>query len=207
MHIPDGFLDPKTIVITNGVAVLTLITTGRKLKRRVTPSLASIMGLSTAFVFVVNMLAFPVAGGTSAHLTGATLVSIMAGPIEGLFSVFFALLLQGFLFHHGGILSIGANLINIGFTGSVTGYMTLLFKKNPFVGGVMSVFAVLLGSALCAVELWFSGRGNLLRGIVAMELANLVPALLDGVVTCAAILLLAKRIEKWKMEIDGAQSY
>lgn len=206
MHIPDGFLDPKTLAITDGIAGIILVSAGRKLKGRVTPSLVSIMGLSTAFVFAVNMFAFPVAGGTSAHLTGATLVSVIAGPVEGLFSVFFALLLQGFLFHHGGILSLGANFINIGVTGSLAGYLTILLNRNPVVGGITSALSILVGSALCSLELWLSGRGALTRGLIAMEVANLIPAILDGVVTAGVILLLADKIEKWKMDIDGTQS-
>ncbi|HUI65154.1 MAG TPA: energy-coupling factor ABC transporter permease, partial [Bacteroidota bacterium] len=83
MHIPDGFLDGKTAATT---AVLSAAGIGyalRRVKNDVPPGRVPLMGLAAAFVFVAQMLNFPVAGGTSGHMIGAVLVAVLLGPAAG----------------------------------------------------------------------------------------------------------------------------
>ena len=73
MHIPDGFLDTKTIIATSALASAGVALAWRKTKSEVIPQRVPLLGVAAAFVFAAQMLNFPVAGGTSGHLIGATL--------------------------------------------------------------------------------------------------------------------------------------
>lgn len=184
MHIPEGFLDIKTILATDVVAGALILISAKKVEEKISSESVARMGIASAYVFAVNMFAFPVVGGTSAHLTGVVLISAVLGGWEGFICSSVALFLQAILFQHGGILSLGANILNISGWGALLGSITRSFKKfTASVGGVFSFIAVILGSITCAGELYLSGRGSFLRGATVMAVGNLIPALIDGVIT------------------------
>ena len=80
MHIPDGFLDAKTLVTTGALSAGGLAVAVRQVNRILPRDKIPLMGLSAAFVFAAQMLNFPVVGGTSGHLLGGVLVSVLLGP-------------------------------------------------------------------------------------------------------------------------------
>jgi len=195
VHIPEGFLDIKTLAVTDGVAGVLLILSAKKVEKDISSEKVTKMGIATAFVFAVNMFAFPVAGGTSAHLTGVVLISVILGGWEGFICSSVALFLQAILFQHGGILSLGANILNISGWGALLGSIARRFKKfNPIIGGISSFLAVILGSITCAYELYLSGRGSFLRGTTAMAVGNFFPAVIDGVITFFVLKFLKKEL-------------
>src|SRR3982751_6133133 len=122
MHIPDGFLDGKTACAAAVLAVGGLATalwhTKHHLPRRRVP----LMGLCGAFIFAAQMLNFPVAGGTSGHLIGGVLASVLLGPSAAIIVITAVLIVQCLLFHDGGITALGANILNMGIVSSVGGY-------------------------------------------------------------------------------------
>jgi len=196
VHIPEGFLDIKTLAVTDGIGGILLILSAKKVEKDISSEKVAKMGIATAFVFAVNMFAFPVAGGTSAHLTGVVLISATLGGWEGFICSSVALFLQAILFQHGGILSLGANILNISGWGALLGSVAKRFKKfQPLAGGILSFFAVILGSISCAGELYLSGRGSFLRGATGMAIGNFFPAVIDGVITFFVLKFLKKRIE------------
>jgi len=193
MHIPEGFLDIKTLVVTDGIAGVLLVLSAKKVERDISSESVAKMGIATSFVFAVNMFAFPVAGGTSAHLTGVVLISAILGGWQGFICSSVALFLQAVLFQHGGILSLGANIINISGWGALLGFIARMFRKfKPLAGGILSFLAVILGSITCACELYLSKRGSFLRGATAMAVGNLFPAVIDGVITFFVLKFLKK---------------
>ena len=122
MHIPDGFLDTKTIVATSALAVVGVAVAWRRVRSEVPPQRVPLLGVAAAFVFAAQMLNFPVAGGTSGHLIGATLVAILLGPGAATIVIAAVLLVQCFLFADGGILALGANVFNMALLGVISGY-------------------------------------------------------------------------------------
>ena len=54
----------------------------RGARRELDEKTAPLAGLVAAFIFAVQMLNFPVAGGTSGHFLGATLAAVLLGPWE-----------------------------------------------------------------------------------------------------------------------------
>ena len=122
MHIPDGFLDHKTIaataVLAAGAVGAALFRANRSFPTQKVP----LMGLSAAFVFAAQMINFPVAGGTSGHLVGGVLTAVLLGPSAALIVITSVLIVQALLFGDGGITALGANIVNMGLIGGVLGF-------------------------------------------------------------------------------------
>jgi cobalt/nickel transport system permease protein len=88
MHIPDGFLDAKTLALTGALSAGGLAVAARQVNRTLPRNRIPLMGLGAAFVFAAQMINFPVAGGTSGHLLGGVLaggvaLAIIAGLRRG----------------------------------------------------------------------------------------------------------------------------
>ena len=62
MHIPDGFLDPKTAVSAGVLSFAGVALAARKARLQLPARRVPLMGLAAAFVFAAQMLNFPVAG-------------------------------------------------------------------------------------------------------------------------------------------------
>src|SRR5680860_1295184 len=98
MHIPDGFLDAGTSVGTGVVAVGGLAYCLRRGAEELDDRAVPLAGLVAAFVFAVQMVNFPVAGGTSGHLLGGALAAVLVGPRLGAICVAVVLVVQSLLF-------------------------------------------------------------------------------------------------------------
>ena len=161
MHIPDGFLDTKTIVATSALAVVGVAVAWRRVRSEVPPQRVPLLGVAAAFVFAAQMLNFPVAGGTSGHLIGATLVAILLGPGAATIVIAAVLLVQCFLFADGGILALGANVFNMALLGVISGYALYRLLRRMLPGewgnvtavAIASWASVVVSSVLCAGEL------------------------------------------------------
>src|ERR1035437_1718208 len=104
MHIPDGFLDAKTMGVGALLAAGSIGLALRHARRAVSPRRIPLMGLAAAFVFAAQMINFPVAGGTSGHLLGGVLAAVLLGPGAAAGVIAWVLLVPGVLFSNGGVL-------------------------------------------------------------------------------------------------------
>ena len=91
-------------------------TPGKHLQSREIP----LVGLTAAFIFVAQMLNFPVAGGTSGHLIGATLAMVLLGPSVAIIVMSSVLIIQAAIFADGGLLALGANIFNMAIVAPVS---------------------------------------------------------------------------------------
>ena len=191
MHIPDGFLSPTvwgTLDVVSGSCVaLGLRQVAQELEEKSIP----LMGVLAAFVFAAQMINLPIAGGTSAHFLGGSLVAILLGPWAGLTVMTVVLVVQCFLFQDGGVAALGANIFNMGFIGSlISGTLYLLIsnrlpvKRRIFWSGfIVGWSTIVLSAACCAAELALShviSWGLALSIIVGV---HAVIGLLEGIVT------------------------
>ncbi|HEY8450605.1 MAG TPA: cobalt transporter CbiM [Bacillota bacterium] len=133
MHIPDGYLSPQTCLVT-GAAALPL--TWRAM-RAVRAGMASVqlphISLGAAFAFVIQMINVPVPDGTTAHATGAPLLAVALGPWAAVLALTATLAIQALLFADGGILALGANVLNIAVLAPFSTYAVywLLTRGQP----------------------------------------------------------------------------
>ncbi|MBU4240486.1 MAG: energy-coupling factor ABC transporter permease [Actinobacteria bacterium] len=130
MHIPDGFLDPKTWGTLTGVSAgftgYALYATKSKLNEKVIP----LLGITAAFIFAAQMLNFPVAGGTSGHFLGAILAMALLGAWPGFLVMVVVLLVQCLFFADGGLTALGANIFNMAVIGGLLSYYLLVLSKG-----------------------------------------------------------------------------
>ncbi len=150
------------------------------------------MGVLASFVFAAQLLAFPVVGGTSAHLTGAVLLAVILGPYSGLVIMATILLLQALLFQHGGIITFGANLLNLGIIGVLVGYMIYSIKKRFLTAAIAALITVELGAICGAFELALSGRLPLEAALISMGSANFIAGIIEAFVTFAILQVIQK---------------
>jgi cobalt/nickel transport system permease protein len=198
MHIPDGFLDTKTIVATS---LLSAAGVGRALhdiKQKLPSRKMPLMGLSAAFIFVAQMVNFPVAGGTSGHLVGAVLASILLGPAAAIVIMCVVLVSQCFLFADGGVLSLGANIFNMGIVATVSGYTVYRLISGVIkaeygmflAAGFAAWFSTVLAAIVCTGELAWSGTVPFATGFPAMAGIHMLIGVGEAVITmlvCAAV--------------------
>src|SRR3569832_2157875 len=158
MHLPVGFLDVRAALLSSGVATagvgLALRRVGTSLEPRRTPML----GLGAAFVFAAQMLNFPIVGGTSGHLVGGVLVSILLGPSAAVPVMACVLIVQCLIFADGGLMALGANVLNMGIVNVCGGYLVFrlirgAIRMEPrracvFAAAFAGWFGTVLGSVL-----------------------------------------------------------
>jgi len=183
------------VVTTQVVALGALVPAVLKMNRRLNPERVPLLGLSAAFVFTAQLLSFPVPGGTSVHISGVVLASILLGPLSGYVITAAALALQLFLFQHGGLSTYGANLVNMGLLPCLLGYWIYQIGKriHPLLAAALAVWVTKIISALlCAFELSYSGFLPLKSGLTAMGMAHVFAGLIEAMVTVTILSLFMK---------------
>ena len=200
MHIPDGFLDAKTLAVTGALSAGGLAVAARQVNRTLPRSKIPLMGLSAAFVFAAQMLNFPVLGGTSGHLLGGVLAAVLIGPSAAAIVIACVLLVQALIFSDGGVLALGANIFNMAFIGAVIGYAIYRSARRflpDLRGRITAVFfaawlSTVLAAMTCAGELSLSGR--LPPGVVfpAMISVHALIGIGEGLITSLVILAIAR---------------
>lgn len=99
MHIPDSFVSVPVAISTSVVSVAALTVSLKRSQTNLGTRHAPILGLTTAFIFAAQMINFPVAGGTSGHLSGGALAAIILGsPWAGTLCIATVLIIQAVLF-------------------------------------------------------------------------------------------------------------
>lgn len=126
MHIPDGFINAPTAVVTGMVSAGGVAYALRTARMRLSERQVPLIGLTAAFVFAVQMINFPIGLGTSGHLIGGALAAILLGPWMATLVLAVVLIVQALGFADGGITALGANVSLMGLTAGIGGY--LLFR-------------------------------------------------------------------------------
>jgi cobalt/nickel transport system permease protein len=199
MHIPDGFLNAPTLVGTAVVSAGGLANAVRLVGKALNEKQVPLMGIMAAFIFAAQMLNFPVAGGTSGHFLGAALCAILLGPWAAVTILALVLIAQCFIFQDGGMLALGANILNMGIIGGLGSY--LLYRlgvkvmgynlRSKIISGYFAAWAsVVLASTACALELAVSGASPLSVVVPAMLSVHVIIGLVEGSITVSAIALI-----------------
>jgi cobalt/nickel transport system permease protein len=191
VHIPDGFLSTPVWTTLDAIAAPAVVLTVRRAQRGFEESKVPLLGVMGAFVFAAQMINFPVGIGTSSHLVGGALLACTLGPAAASVVMIAILAIQALVFQDGGILAMGANVLNMALAGVFAGYLPFHFWGNGrwrrpaiFAGGALSL---LVSAVLAMAELLISGvriPGSLLSvsaGLFA------VSAILEGAITLAVI--------------------
>lgn len=147
MHVPDGFINAPTSVVTGAIAAGGVALALRRARTELDERTAPMVGLVAAFVFATQMINFPVGAGTSGHLLGGALAAVLVGPWTAVLCMSTVLLVQALLFADGGLTALGTNITLMGLVTVVVGWAVFIVVRK-LTGG--SVRGIVLGAALGA---------------------------------------------------------
>jgi cobalt/nickel transport system permease protein len=199
MHIPDGFL---SVAVSIAFWVLSMIVVAYALKRAnrdLGERQVPLMGVLGACIFAGQMLNFAVAGGTSGHLLGAAIATVLLGPWAAILVMTCVVGVQAILFQDGGLLALGANIFNMGVVGVAVSYFVyrtiqkLAAGKSwsvlvgGFVAGWSSIF---IASLACALQLALSGTSPANVAVPAMGGIHTLIGAGEGLITVGALAFL-----------------
>lgn len=200
MHIPDGFLSVPLSALLWLIAIVgigyALWRSGQDLGERQVP----LMGVLAAVIFAGQMLNFSVTGGTSGHLVGGALASILLGPWAAMLVMTSVVSIQALLFQDGGLLALGANLVNMAIISVWVGYAAYQTMQkllggrsgglliSGFVAGWLSIF---ISALACALELALSGTSPANVAVPAMGGIHALIGIGEGLITVGALAFLS----------------
>ena len=196
MHIPDGFLSGGVAAVLLLLAAVAVANGLRVANAQLDESRVPLLGVLAAFIFAVQMLNFPVAGGTSGHLLGATLAAVLLGPWIACLVLAVVLVTQCFAFADGGVSALGANIVNMGVLGALlAGYLIkaltpiLPRSRSAFLGivGVAAWLAVMVGATATSFELAISDTVPLGTVLPPMLGVHALIGIGEAVITVAAV--------------------
>ena len=200
MHIPDGFLNLAVSLVCWVLAIVGIGVALWRSRETLGERRVPLMGVLAAFIFAAQMLNFTVAGGTSGHLIGGMLAAVLMGPWAGVLTMTTVVGIQALLFQDGGLLAMGANILNMAIIAPFVGYgiyrgvMTSARGKRwgTSVGGFAGAWAsVIVASIACAIQLGFSGTSPIGVALPAMAAVHALIGIGEGLITAGALAFIA----------------
>ncbi len=200
MHIPDGFLSVIVSLVLWGISVIVIGVALKRVNTDLEDRQIPLMGILGAAVFAGQMLNFSVTGGTSGHLLGAAIATILLGPWPAMLVMTCVVGVQAIIFQDGGLLALGANLFNMAIVGVAVAYFAQrliqkLAGNRPWVT-VVSGFAsgwlsILIASLACGLQLALSGTSPANLAIPAMAGIHALIGIGEGLITAGALAFVA----------------
>jgi cobalt/nickel transport system permease protein len=221
MHISEGILPPQWAALWFAVALPFMAWGLREMRVRSArePFFKPMVGLIGAAVFVISCMPIPVpTAGTCSHPCGTGMAAILIGPALTVVVSSVALLLQALFLSHGGLTTLGGNIMSMGIVGGFTGWA--VFRLSRRVGLPVFVAAFLCGLlsdwatyATTSFELASAlhGDGSFLKMFATIGVSFLPTQLplgiLEGVITAGVYRFISVRrpslLECLGVEIPG----
>ncbi|MBI4792071.1 MAG: energy-coupling factor ABC transporter permease, partial [Deltaproteobacteria bacterium] len=133
MHMADALLSPAVGGTLWGVAGSAIAYSSMKVKKELDERKVPLMGVLGAFIFAAQMINFTIpATGSSGHLGGGLLLAILLGAPAAFLAIASVLTVQALFFADGGLLALGCNIFNLGFT---TAYLAYPLLVKPLLSG------------------------------------------------------------------------
>lgn len=200
MHVPDSMLNGAVCPVTAGLALVGLAAAAvAAAKSEHKPTVARFAAVA-ALIFGGQMLNVAVDSGTSGHLLGAVLAAVLLGTPFAVLAMSLVLAVQALVFGDGGMLALGANVLNMALVGVGTGgLLRALISRHSamaasrrtllLVGG--GWLSVMLAALAVSLELTVSGAGSLANVAGAMLSTHAWIGLGEGLLTAALYFVLA----------------
>lgn len=207
MHISEGILPWNWATMWFAVAAPFVAYGLYKLRKssEIDLSFKPLVGLMAAVVFIISCMPVPVpTAGTCSHPCGTALSAILLGPGISILVAVVALLIQALFLSHGGLSTLGANVVSMGIMGSFAGFITFRlmgrFGYNLAVAGFMAgLFADWATYLTTSIELAAGIRGDspfmplFWRILIAFIPTQLPLGILEGAMTAGMVVLLYKK--------------
>ena len=205
MHMADALISPVVGIAGWAGAAAVAAYAAAKLKKTATlEKTVPMMAVLGAFVFAAQMINFSIPGtGSSGHLGGGLLLSILLGPHAAFLALTSVLTVQALFFADGGLLALGCNILNMA---AVSCYLVYPLIFKPLAGQNSSgsrrwlamVLAAVINGALGAfgvvLETTVSGISELPFGhfVALMIPIHLAIGVVEGLITLAVTSFIGK---------------
>lgn len=207
MHLAEGILPLPWAALWTAVALPFVALALRLYRRRAQQDLfyRPLVAMVAAAVFLISCMPIPVpTAGTCSHPCGTGLGAILIGPWMTILVTLVALLLQALLLAHGGITTLGADVLSMGVAGAFVGYAAfrgcLRLGAAPwlaaFAAGLLSDWATYSVTALELASALHGARpfSELFLAVGAAFIPTQVPlGILEGVLSAGAVSFLYRR--------------
>lgn len=204
MHMADALISPQVGGALWAVSAGLIAYSSRKVRQAMNDQMIPMMGVLGAFIFAAQMINFSIPGtGSSGHLGGGMILSILLGPYAAFLVIASVLTVQALVFADGGLLALGCNIFNLGFFPAFIAY-PLLYR--PIAGAtpggarlwsgsmLAAVLGLLLGAFCVVLETTASGISDLpFRTFTLMMLPiHLAIGIVEGIVTASVVSFVAR---------------
>jgi cobalt/nickel transport system permease protein len=204
MHMADALISPAVGATMFAVSAGLIGYSSKKVRDAADDRKVPLMGVLGAFIFAAQMINFTIpATGSSGHLGGGMILSILLGPYAAFLVMASVLIVQALFFGDGGLLALGCNIFNLGFFPCFIVY-PFIYRKivgtSPTKGRIMtgSLTAAIVGLQLGAfgvvLETMFSGISELPFStfVLLMQPIHLAIGIVEGLVTAAVVMFVWK---------------
>ena len=207
MHISEGLLPFGWAALWFAIALPFVAYGLYSLNKRSLEDLSfkPLVGLMAAVVFIISCMPIPVPfAGTCSHPCGTGISGILVGPAISVVITAVALIIQAIFLAHGGLSTLGADIVSMGVMGSFAGYFTFRIlravRMNMAVAGFMAgLFADWATYLMTSVELASGVKGDsaflplFWKVLIAFIPTQLPLGILEGAITAGMVVLLYKK--------------
>lgn len=168
MHMADALVSPLVGAAFWAVSGTLIGYSAKKIAEENDPVKTPLMGVLGAFVFAAHMVNFSIPGtGSSGHIGGGLLLSILLGPYRAFIALASVLIIQCLFFADGGLLALGCNMFNLAFFPAFIAYP---FIYRIISGNTVSPGRIATGSIIAAVA-----------GLLMGSLSVIIQTVLSGI--------------------------
>jgi len=144
MHIMEGYLSPQWCIVWWVICIPCLLFGIYRLKNVLNADRETLplLGVTGGFIFLLSSLKLPTPFGSSSHPTGTGLSAVCFGPWITSVVCAIVLLFQALFLAHGGLSTLGANIVSMGIIGPFVGYTIYRVLRDTPVSISMTIFLV-----------------------------------------------------------------
>jgi cobalt/nickel transport system permease protein len=202
MHMADALISPAVGGTMWAASAALIGYSAKKVQKSFDDFKVPLMGALGAFIFAAQMINFSIPGtGSSGHLGGGMILSILLGPYAAFLTMASILTIQAVFFADGGLLALGCNIFNLGFFPCFIVYPFIYKKitgdiptKGRIAAGsiISAIIGLQLGALGVVLETIFSGISELpfTQFVLLMQPIHLAIGLVEGAATTAVILFI-----------------
>lgn len=204
MHMADALVSPAVGATMLAATAATTAYCAKKVREESDAAKVPLMGVAGAFVFAAQMLNFTIPGtGSSGHLGGGLILALLLGPEAAFLVIASVLTVQALFFADGGLLTLGANIFNLGFFPAFVAYPFVyrpIAGVSPTRGRVIAaslaaaVAGLQLGAFAVVLETVLSGISSLpfAAFVALMQPIHLGIGVVEGLITAAVALFVMR---------------
>ncbi|SFB05987.1 energy-coupling factor ABC transporter permease [Clostridium frigidicarnis] len=195
MHIAEGFLSVNWCLFYFVLAAPFIFFSLRDINKKTSKNkeLKMLLALVAAYVFMLSAMKIPSVTGSSSHPTGTGLGAIIFGPVVMGSVSLVVLLFQAVLLAHGGLTTLGANVISMGIVGPFIAYGIYMIFRNKnkkvavFLGAALGDLATYIVTSLQLALAYPSATGGIMASFVKFgtifAITQIPLAIVEGLVS------------------------